>query len=136
MKVLVVEPGKVPYEQEIDSGLEPLQAAVGGSIQAVYPYDDPVALVCNEEGKIMGLPLNRALSDDEGNIYDIIAGKFLIVGLGAESFDSLPDDLLEKYKEQFKCPEKFVRVAGKIMAVKQPVPGEHDKAAKPPETEL
>lgn len=136
MKVLVVEPGKVPCEQEIDSGLESLQAAVGGSIQTVYPYDDPVTLVCNEEGKIMGLPLNRALSDDEGNIYDIIAGKFLIVGLGEESFDSLPDDLLEKYKEQFKCPEKFVRVAGKILAVKQPVPGEHDKAAKPPETEL
>lgn len=136
MKVLVVEPSKAPYEQEIDSGLESLQAAVGGSIQAVYPYDDPVALVCNEEGKIMGLPLNRALSDDEGNIYDIIAGKFLIVGLGEESFDSLPDDLLEKYKEQFKCPERFVRVAGKILAVKQPVAGEHDKAAKPPETEL
>ena len=51
MKVLMVEPGKVPYAAEIGEGLEPLQAAVGGDIQAVYPYDDPVALICNEEGK-------------------------------------------------------------------------------------
>ena len=43
MKVLMVEPGKVPYAAEIGEGLEPLQAAVGGDIQAVYPYDDPVA---------------------------------------------------------------------------------------------
>ena len=45
---------------------EILQAAVGGDIQAVYPYEDPVALICNEEGKLLGLPLNRALFDDDG----------------------------------------------------------------------
>ena len=51
MNVLMVEPGKVPYAVDIGEGLEALQAAVGGDIQAVYPYDDPVALICNEEGK-------------------------------------------------------------------------------------
>jgi len=56
MKVLMVEPGKSPYAAEIESGLKSLQAAVGGDIQAVYPYEDPVALICNEEGKLMGLP--------------------------------------------------------------------------------
>ena len=61
MKVLAVEPGKVPYETEIESGLESLQKAVGGSIEAVYPYEDPVAVICNEEGKLMGLPLNLSL---------------------------------------------------------------------------
>ncbi len=136
MKVLMVEPGKTPYETEIDSGLESLQTVVGGYIQAVYPYADPVGLICDEEGKIKHLPLNRALRDDEGEIYDIIAGKFLIVGLGEEDFDSLPDDLMEKYKEEFKYPEKFIRIAGKIVAVKQPVPGEQEKAAKPPAEEL
>lgn len=120
MKVLMVEPGKVPYAAEIGEGLEPLQAAVGGDIQAVYPYDDPVALICNEEGKYMGLPLNRALHDDEGNIYDIVAGNFFLCGLGEEDFTDLPADLMEKYRQQFEHPEQFVRIAGKILAVKQP----------------
>ena len=56
--VLIVEPGKEPYVKEIDSGLESLQHEVGGCIEAIYPYEDPVALVCNEEGKLEGLPLN------------------------------------------------------------------------------
>lgn len=136
MKVLMVEPGKTPYEAEIDSGLKSLQAAVGGDIQAVYPFDDPVAIITDEEGKLKGYPLNRALRDDDGEIYDIIAGKFLVVGLGEENFDSLPDDLMEKYKEEFKCPETFVRIAGKILAVKQPIPGEQERAAKSPAEEL
>ena len=40
MKVLMVEPGKSPYETEIEGGLESLQAAVGGDIQATYPYEE------------------------------------------------------------------------------------------------
>lgn len=125
MKVLMVEPGKSPYAAEIESGLKSLQAAVGGDIQAVYPYEDPVALICNEEGKLMGLPLNRALFDDDGHIYDIVSGNFLIVGLGEENFTDLSPDLMEKYGEQFKYPEKFARIAGEIIAVKQPATNEH-----------
>lgn len=130
MKVLMIEPGRMPRETEIDSGLEALQKAVGGDIQEVYPYEDPVALVCNEDGKLIGLPLNRALSDESGNIYDIIAGNFLIVGLGEESFSDLSPDLMEKYSEQFKHPEKFIRIAGKYLAVKQPIPEETEKPAQ------
>ena len=78
--VLVVEPGKEPYVKEIDSGLESLQHEVGGCIEAIYPYEDPVALVCNEEGKLEGLPLNRALRDEDGDIYDVVAGTFMVVG--------------------------------------------------------
>lgn len=90
--------------------------------------------VCNEEGKFLGLPLNRALRDDTGEIYDIIAGNFLITGLGEESFSDLPPDLLEKYKEQFLAPESFAQIGGKILAVKQPVPSPEDKerTQKPP----
>ena len=93
-----------------------------------------MALICNEDGKFMGLPLNRALRDDAGEVYDIIAGNFLITGLGEESFSDLPPDLLEKYKEQFLAPESFARIGGKILAVKQPVPSPEDKesAQKPP----
>lgn len=124
MKVLMVEPGKSPYETEIEGGLKSLQAAVGGNIQATYPYDDLVGLICNDEGKLLGLPLNRALYDDGGRMYDIVAGNFLIVGLGEEDFTDLSPELMKKYTEQFKYPEKFYRLAGEIVAVKQPLPPE------------
>lgn len=124
MKILMVEPDKVPYEKEIDNDLESLQAAVGGYIQAIYPYEEPVVLICNEDGKCMDLPLNRALRDENGEIYDILAGNFFIAGLGEENFTDLPDSLINKFKEQFRDPEKFVRIARKILAVKAPVPNE------------
>ena len=76
MKVLFIEPGKPPRPAIIPQTLAAMQKAVGGLIQAVYPFDDPVALICNEEAKLEGLPLNRALRDEDGNIYDIIAGTF------------------------------------------------------------
>ena len=107
------------------AAFEALHEFVRGDIQAVYPYEDPVALICNEEGKLMGLPLNRALFDDDGHIYDIVSGNFLIVGLGEENFTDLSPDLMEKYGEQFKYPEKFARLAGEIIAVKQPATNEH-----------
>ena len=94
MRVLVVEPGKRPIVKEIETGLEPLQKAVGGLIEAVYPFEEPVAIVCNEEGKLLELPLNRALLDENGSIYDIIAGTFLVVGLTEDNFCGLDDALL------------------------------------------
>ena len=80
MNVLMVEPGKAPYETQIGSDLQSMQALVGGYIQAVYPFEQLVALVCCESGKLDGLPLNRALRDADGDVYDIVAGKFFIVG--------------------------------------------------------
>lgn len=131
MKVLMVEPGKVPYEMELSEGLKAKQAAVGGDIEAAYPFDEPVALICNEEGKNIGLPLNRALYDDSGEIYDIIAGKFFLVGLGDEDFTDLPPDLMEKFKEHFKHPEEFARIAGKTIVIKLPLPNEGKDTPKP-----
>ena len=89
MTVLVVEPRKEPYVKESDPDLHSLQAEVGGDIGATYPYSAPVALVCNDEGKLIGLDLNRGLRDEDGEIYDIVAGTFLVVGLGEEDFSSL-----------------------------------------------
>lgn len=102
MTVLLVKPGMEPEVVDIDSGLESLQEAVGGDIAATYPYEDPVAIICNDNGKIMNLPWNRALRDENGEIYDIIAGNFLIVGLTEEDFGSLSDELIEKYRSLFK----------------------------------
>ena len=88
MNVLMVEPGKAPYETQIGDDLQRMQAVVGGYIQAVYPFEQPVALVCRESGKLDGLPLNRALRDSDGDIYDIVAGNFFIVGLGQTNLPS------------------------------------------------
>ena len=117
LTVLVVEPMKEPYVKEIDPGLHALQAEVGGDIAASYPFDDPVGLVLNDEGKLIGLDLNRSLRDEHGEIYDIVAGTFLVVGLGPESFASLPPDMIQKYTEQFKRPELFASVNGQIVSV-------------------
>ena len=115
--VLAVEPGKKPYVQEIPNGLESLQREVGGDIQAVYPYDDPVAIIAAESGKLMGMPFNRALRDEEGHIYDVLVGKFLIVGLGKEDFTSLSDNLIEKYHDKFKTPEMMIQMNGKVSII-------------------
>ncbi len=120
--VLAVEPGKEPYVQEISGTLESLQNEVGGDIQAVYPYRDTVAIVCAEEGKLMGMPFNRALRDEDGVIYDVLVGKFLIVGLGKEDFTSLPDNLIKKYHDKFKTPEMMIRMDGKVCIVPMEVP--------------
>ena len=103
--VLEIEPGKEPEVIEIETGLESLQDRVGGLIECVYPWDDEAAIIVNEEGKIMGLPFNRALRDDEGNIYDAVAGTMLIVGLTEDDFGSLSSEQIEKYTGLFREPE-------------------------------
>ena len=72
--------------------------------------------ICCESGKLDGLPLNRALRDADGDIYDIVAGNFFIVGLGESDFTDLPRELAERFAEQFRQPEIFMRVTGKIIA--------------------
>ena len=134
MTVLVVEPMKEPYVKEIDPGLHALQAEVGGDIGATYPFSDPVALVCNDEGKLIGLDLNRGLRDENGEIYDIMAGTFLVVGLGEKDFTSLPPELAQKYTEHFRQPEQFISLGGQIIAV--PVEPEKDNPLRTAEMTL
>ena len=117
MTVLVVEPMKEPYVKEIDPGLHSLQAEVGGDIAASYPFSDPVGLVCNDEGKLIGLELNRGLRDEHGEIYDVMAGTFLVVGLSEDSFTSLTPEQVQKYTEHFKQPEQFISLNGQIIAL-------------------
>ena len=126
MNVLMVEPGKAPYETQIGDDLQSMQALVGGYIQAVYPFEQSVALVCCESGKLDGLPLNRALRDSDGDIYDIIAGNFFIAGLGQNDFTDLPHELAEQFAEQFRQPEMFLRMGGEIIAA--PVPNEQTQS--------
>ena len=117
MNVLLVKPFMYPQAVQIGCELEDLQKAVGGDIEATYPFNEPVALVMHDEGKLVGKELNRALRDDDGDIYDIIAGDFLVVGLGEDDFCSLSPELMKQFEEHFHQPETFVRMGRSIMAL-------------------
>ena len=123
LSVLKIAPGQFPQQVEIDSDLKALQEAVGGFIGVSYPFaDDPVAIVYNDDGKLMGLPLNRALRDEDGQMYDAVAGTFLVVGLGEEDFASLTPELAQKYEQLFHQPEAFLKLGNRLLVL--PVPDE------------
>ena len=109
MRILLVEPGRVPRPAEIGDSLEAMQAVVGGHIQAVYPFEEPVALVSNDEGKLLGLPLNRVLWLSNGKIYDVIAGTFFLCSAPPDSdrFASLTEEQIARYSERFRAIELF-----------------------------
>ena len=107
MQIVLVEPNKAARPVEIEDNLHAMQALVGGPIQALYPWEDPVALICNDEGKILGLPLNRVLGD-----YEIIAGTFFICGIQGENFSGLTEQQIQKYQQMFRSPEKFINTPG------------------------
>ena len=120
MRILLIEPGQPAVEKEIDGSLKSMQEIVGGTIQAVYPFSDPVALICNDEGKLLGLQPNRALREEgTDRVYDMVVGTFFLCGapVGAESFTSLTDEQLKKYKKRFFKPEWFVNMGGCLLAI-------------------
>ena len=137
INVLMIEPGKVPYMKEIESSLESLQREVGGYTEVVYPYDDMCGRICGEEPKRNGSPYNRALRDEDGDIYDIIAGPFMIVGLGEDDFTSLDEKLIPKYTELFKTPERFVHLPGGLCVVPMEEPRPALRVSShPPKTKI
>lgn len=120
MRILLIEPERSAVEKEIDGSLESMQEIVGGTIQAVYPFADPVALICNDEGKLLGLPPNRALREEgTGRVYDMVVGTFFLCGapVGVESFTSLTDEQLKKYKKRFSKPELFLNMGGRLLVI-------------------
>ena len=112
IRILIVEPGKHPRPATIPHTLHELQKVVGGYIQAIYPWDDPVALVCDEEGLLKGYEFNRLIDRDT-----IIAGTFFICGLDEDNFADLPDDLMEKFTKRFYMPEIMARTPAGIVAI-------------------
>lgn len=119
MTILIVEPGKVPTSRKIEGTLESMQSIVGGLIQAIYPFDEPIALICNEEAKLTDMPPNRALRYEDGRIYDIICGTFFLCAAppDSENFKSLNEEQMERYTKRFQHPEVFLRVNGEIVVV-------------------
>ena len=116
MRVLIVEPMKPPREQEISGDLASMQTIVGGLIQAVYPFEDPVALVCNDEGKLLTLPMNRYIPE----IRDVIAGTFFLCGAPpeGENFASLTEEQLQRYTQRFYEPEQFCQLGKNLLVLR------------------
>ena len=100
MKVVMAEPGQYARAAEIGDGLESLQKAVGGLIDCAYPWREKVCIVCNDEGKLLGLPLNRPLWDGA----DVLAGPGFLAGCDNEgNLTSLPQSAMDFYKEKFRA---------------------------------
>ena len=128
IRVVYLEPHKLAEIRDIDSSLEGLQAAVGGSIEPFYCFSGPECLVCNDEGKINGMELNRGIYDGK-ELVDIIAGPCFICDCSGDRFDSLDEARLKKYKEQFKYPEIFYKAGNEIRSMKEkPAPAKNNDA--------
>ncbi len=118
IQVVLVEPGKLARIAEIGTTLDAMQRTVGGSIEAYYPFEEQVCIVCNDEGKINGLPLNRAIRDAETHeIVDAIAGTFFICDCSGKSLDSLSKEQQKRYLEKYRFPERFFRTRDGIESV-------------------
>lgn len=114
MKILICEPVKHPYVKDIEHTLENLQKEVGGYIEVIYPYADPIAIVCDEEAKLKNNTLwNRMLPE----CRDIIKGTFFICGLGDADFTDLSPELTEKYKKRFWNIEHFIPTPHGLMPI-------------------
>lgn len=134
MNVLVVEPGFAPYEKEIN-GLSQMQETVGGLIQAIYPFEEEVAVVCNDEGILLGMPFNRSMEGGYGGVF----GTFFVCGLGEEDFCSLTQEQMETYRRKFHHAEILLGIRGndpvtlKVQPKQRPAPDAPNRAPKPPE---
>ena len=122
MQVVIVEPQKNPMVQNINDGLEAMQKIVGGTIQAIYPFEEAIALICNDEGKFLNLPLNRALRDSTGCVYDIVAGTFFLCAAPPDSdnFASLTEEQTQTCLKRFAVPEQFIQVGDAVFVLPAP----------------
>lgn len=120
IEVVFLQPGKSARCVEISNDLGAMQDLVGGNIEEYMPFEDDVAIICNDGGKIRGLELNRGIYDKDGKLQEIICGDFFIcyAPIDSENFLSMPEDLKKKYGDKFKYPEKFYRTKDGIKAVK------------------
>jgi len=116
INVLIVPEGKHPYLKTIPDTLETLQEIVGGYIE---PYDlkGGATIYCNEEGKIDGWRLNRAIRANDiqedatdAQIVEMMAGTFLIAGFDPRTGNnkSLTVEQAAHWKHRFRNPEILV----------------------------
>ena len=83
IRVLRKQPGKLPEFFEIENELSAFQREVGGYIET-YGIALNMTIVCNEEGKIHGLPYNCTICGET------FVGTILLVGVRGDAFKSVP----------------------------------------------
>jgi hypothetical protein len=90
--VVIKEPGKpARVDPLFDNTLESFQKAVGGYIECVeFGYGMSAVLVCNEEGKLRGLPFNVRIG------FDDIVGAVVVCGVRGDEFASLKASAIPK----------------------------------------
>ena len=134
MKVLVVEPGYAPYEKDI-AGLHGMQEIVGGTITAIYPFAESVAVVGNDDSIGLGMPFNRSMEGGYGGVF----GPFFVCGLTEDDFCSLPPDQIERFKKKFHKAEILLGVRGNDLITLKVEPKQKDlkpeKQRRPPTQE-
>ncbi len=131
---LLIKPMQTPERIKTADGLKDLQALVGGYIECFSPLGDSALIICNEEGKLHGLPMNRAMYDSAGELVDVVTGDFIIVETQDDSFVSLSEEMMQKYEKLYEKPEKFYFLAGKMVV--QKIELEKDKVAKDAQMEI
>ena len=135
MTVLMVEPGYVPYEKTIPNTLEAKQELVGGLITAIYPYEEMVAIVANDEGILLNMDFNRSVEGGYGGVF----GPFFVCGLTEDDFCSLPPDQVERFKKKFHKAEILVGFCGNEPVTLKVEPKQKvlnpEKQRKPPSQE-
>lgn len=135
MTVLMVEPGYAPYEKTIPNTLEAKQELVGGLITAIYPYEEMVAIVANDEGILVNMEFNRSVEGGYGGVF----GSFFVCGLTEDDFCSLPPDQMERFKKKFHKAEILLGVRGNDLITLKVEPKQKDlkpeKQRRPPTQE-
>ena len=135
MTVLVVEPGYAPYEKTIPHELHAMQEIVGGLITAIYPYEELVAIVANDEGILLNMDFNRSVEGGYGGVF----GPFFVCGLTEDDFCSLPPDQMERFKKKFHKAEILLGVRGNDLITLKVEPKQKDlkpeKQRRPPTQE-
>lgn len=135
MTALMVEPGYAPYEKTIPNTLEAKQELVGGLITAIYPYEEMVAIVANDEGILLNMEFNRSVEGGYGGVF----GSFFVCGLTEDDFCSLPPDQMERFKKKFHKAEILLGVRGNDLITLKVEPKQKnatpEKLHKPPSQE-
>lgn len=117
LKIITCEVGKIAKVDWVENKLEKLQEKVKGCIE-FFDLDNETTIICNDEGKINGMGLNRSIRDNDNKIIDIIGGDFIIVGMKNNGdLKSLDEKQIEKLIDKYKFPEQFFMDNGEIFSI-------------------